>query len=625
MPDHPDTQPQARRSIALAVGLEALVGLVLVVLAAIHLGQYIEAMSTHGMWNDELVSIEQFSSQGLRTTLTTYPIPNNHVFFNALAAITPTSDRFNPISARLWSFLALTLLLVASTWAWAGSRRLLEAGLFAHAALTTKDALQLGLQARGYGLLMLFATLTAICVWRMERRPELWSSVVFLGTITLLGVWTSPTYLLFGAPLMVLIALRHRTRAAWGVGVATAVAIAAAYAPIAQDVYNSSFSYGEQWGYNNATLDTTANMLQDYWLSSAVLTVPTSPLITALAFGLLAGVASMATRTAEQRATRLTVAACVIFLGTCLALGTPPERAVSFISLPLSFCVVLLVSSALPTNTRTIARAVLAVAFGAILIPADILLVKNMTFTPKESWRGVAQYIDHVLPDNASVAVPFRGHQLRYFVHNHTAWTSEADASLIAAGQQVALLNRYDKAVDSHDIPPNDTTVSIVFPQRRAGHQTLLLGPTHGAAIAHLDVVEVFGNTTPRDVSPLLDRHFGTSFHATIGADNPGRTVTLRITVPADCTPKSYLLVLGEGSGVKRVEAACTLGDGTVIVIPEELVFMRDTSVAISLDVDPIQSGTTAVESVEIAIRVVRKSGMRELTLNEVWGYERVR
>jgi hypothetical protein len=63
------------------------------------------AMATTSLGNDELYTILQFSSRGPWVSWTDYHVPNNHVLFNLLNAVTPDTASLNSLRARFWSFV----------------------------------------------------------------------------------------------------------------------------------------------------------------------------------------------------------------------------------------------------------------------------------------------------------------------------------------------------------------------------------------------------------------------------------------------------------------------------------------------------------------------------------------
>ena len=160
-----------RRFRSLPVAIEALVALSLALFGLAHLVLHMHAMATTGLWNDEIASIRDFSGNGLWTTLTHYPAPNNHIFFNALNALMDWADPYQPLRARAWSFAAMGALFGIGVFGFARRGSFLEAGLYAHLVFMSSELIALGLHARGYGLMALFTLLTALCVWRHEREP----------------------------------------------------------------------------------------------------------------------------------------------------------------------------------------------------------------------------------------------------------------------------------------------------------------------------------------------------------------------------------------------------------------------------------------------------------------------
>src|ERR671930_2212760 len=68
----------------------------------------VRGMATTSLWVDEIYTIQHWSAKGPLFTVTHYN-SNNHILFNLLNSVTPGQDRFNPIRARLWSAVFVSL------------------------------------------------------------------------------------------------------------------------------------------------------------------------------------------------------------------------------------------------------------------------------------------------------------------------------------------------------------------------------------------------------------------------------------------------------------------------------------------------------------------------------------
>ena len=136
--------------------LELIAALLLLAAGLYLLGPRFGGMAKSSLWQDELHSIERYSSKGPVFTLTNYQEPNNITwFFNLLNSLTPGKEPFHPLRARFWSFVFVALMVVVSLLSHAVDRiRPIWMGPpSAFLLLANISNLDLLLQARGYGLL----------------------------------------------------------------------------------------------------------------------------------------------------------------------------------------------------------------------------------------------------------------------------------------------------------------------------------------------------------------------------------------------------------------------------------------------------------------------------------------
>ena len=152
---------------------------------------------------DEIMSIVRYSSRGFVPAISTYNLARNHVFYNVVSSLIPGAKSTLPIRARLVSFLAvlgsLALLIGYSAtrgWTLPG---VACAGLLA-ANFGTMNTV---LEARGYGLIFLFATLgsVAFAQWS-QTQSRTWLNVMAVTCV--LGTYTLPFYVVFGGSLLLL-------------------------------------------------------------------------------------------------------------------------------------------------------------------------------------------------------------------------------------------------------------------------------------------------------------------------------------------------------------------------------------------------------------------------------------
>src|SRR3954447_17780343 len=78
---------------------------VVVAVSSAFLMSAVRAHLSLSLWQDELFSIDLYSSRGASRVVTTYSA-NNHIFFNLLNALTPGAGSYDPARERLWSLVA---------------------------------------------------------------------------------------------------------------------------------------------------------------------------------------------------------------------------------------------------------------------------------------------------------------------------------------------------------------------------------------------------------------------------------------------------------------------------------------------------------------------------------------
>ena len=184
------------------------------------------------MRNDEAYSYLYFALPSLRTAVSDYTLPNNHVFHTVLVWAATRLFGTSPEAIRLPVLIA-GVLAVPSAWLAARSLADRRAGLFAAAAVAALPALALySTNARGY---MLIGLATLLLVWLGVRlldaeRLWQWAAIVIIGA---LGMWTAPVMLYpLGAVSLWLLVEHVRTQGARGAA-PFAVRLAVAMALIA--------------------------------------------------------------------------------------------------------------------------------------------------------------------------------------------------------------------------------------------------------------------------------------------------------------------------------------------------------------------------------------------------------
>ena len=144
-------------------------GIALGATAIIIASYYWMQMHTFAPWYDELYSLKAFALNGVRYTATHWPLPNNHVLYNVLAALVSklTPDKLIIMRGISYaSLLATTAILYA--WLSRAFDRTIGVATAALFALGTY-AQGFGVQGRGYSLAMLLFTLALVACSHLSQ------------------------------------------------------------------------------------------------------------------------------------------------------------------------------------------------------------------------------------------------------------------------------------------------------------------------------------------------------------------------------------------------------------------------------------------------------------------------
>jgi hypothetical protein len=223
----------------LGIGLLGLLGLVLVYTRLNQIDQ--------SLWHDEAHTIINWSSVGLGPILFgegVYEI-NNHVLYNLLSWITTTLLGESEALYRVWSVLpGIAAVAVAAWWAWMRLGAVVSIA-FAALAVAAPQHLDLVPQARGYGLVLLAATLMLIAADRLVRAYSARTLVGFVGA-GLLGIWTLHVFAVaFVAQALALLKSPRLRRPVIAAVVVAGVLSALFYAPVLWDIISEARPRGE--------------------------------------------------------------------------------------------------------------------------------------------------------------------------------------------------------------------------------------------------------------------------------------------------------------------------------------------------------------------------------------------
>ncbi len=360
---------------------------------------YLFAMSGASLWTDELYGIVHFSSRGPWTAWTDYHAPN-HVLFSLLNSLLPGCGSVDPVRARLFSFIAVSaLLLLVLVFFWRTGRWL--AGAFAFQLLATNErVLDQTLQARGYGLQLLFAGGAAIAV-RAYLEAGRRSALFALAALVVLGTFAVPPFILFGGGLFLLLFVVRRRREVLVSGLLALVGAVAVHLPVLDALFRQLTTYRTvgSGALEFATPAAVAESLRLYVLPELFSSPRTGGgavlLLAALVAALLVTAGSPEPETSWRR---VVLGAVLLFFGACLLLRSPLVRTTVFVAAPLALVLGALVEDLLRRigirGVRPAAVAVLA----AVLAFSNGIAVSRFEFVPIERWDMTAAFVRRAIP-----------------------------------------------------------------------------------------------------------------------------------------------------------------------------------------------------------------------------------
>jgi hypothetical protein len=358
--------------------------------------------ATSSLRNDEIMSIVSYTSQGFVPAISTYSLARNHIFYNVVSSLIPGADSTLPLRARLISFVSVIGslgLLVA----YSARRGWLLPGL-ACAGLVAVNffAMDRVLEARGYGLIFLFAMLSCVAFaeW-LRTRGKVWLNVMAVSSV--LGTYTLPFYVVFAGGLLLLAFLYRPSRETLLAGFFSLAAILMLYLPIVGKVYAVFTGYRDR--YRNSFISHFESI--DGVFSAFEYFLPGQ--VEALTFVLIALIALLYVAFGRgaarfDRVTLAGVAAAILgFLAFCLYCKTVPVRVASYMAAPLAFLTALMTGSVLSTRMLAPVRPFVDVFFTVFV--AVILWKSEVSrpLIPSTDWRGLGVLIERAFPKEMSI------------------------------------------------------------------------------------------------------------------------------------------------------------------------------------------------------------------------------
>ena len=358
--------------------------------------------ATSSLRDDEIMSIVKYTSRGFVPAISTYSLARNHIFYNVVSSLFPGADSTLPLRARLISFVSVIGslgLLVA----YAARRGWLLPGLACAGIVAVNfSAMDRILEARGYGLIFLFAMLSCVAFaeWLRTRR-KVWLNL--MSVLCVLGTYTLPFYVVFAGGLLLMAFLHRPSRETFLAGFLSLAAILMLYLPVLQKVYGVFTGYEDRYGNTFISpFDSIDGVFSAFEHFLPVQVEALTFVLIALVALLYAAFGRFAAR--FDRLTLAGVAAAILgFLAFCLYCKTVPVRVAAYLAAPLAFLTALMTGSVLSTRALAPVRPFLDVLLTAFV--AVILWKSEVSepLIPSRDWRGLGILIERAFPKETSI------------------------------------------------------------------------------------------------------------------------------------------------------------------------------------------------------------------------------
>jgi hypothetical protein len=427
----------------------------------------IRGMATTSLWQDELCSVDYFSSKGIAFVATNYSA-NNHVFFNILTSFTSGKERFRPLQARLWSFVFVTLTVAGLIFSHALIRRPLDGGALAFLSLANIPNLDLLLQARGYGFLAFAALACTLLTWQYFRRPS-FLPLVGIPLAVWLGTWTVPTFVFFGAALFFVLLFYTRDWRWLASGACSLMAIVVCYWPVRSELLHTSTSYTAIWGKQFADWNAINDLFSTYllfgmasWFTFLVAVVVT------------VGFCLGEIENPREKASLCLGLSVLLTLVLGLKMETPLVRSVAFTVVPFSFIAISFLSRLF--RRLSFGRYSKLVVASAIVLAAFVFALhfrQTFQFKPIEAWLQTAHTIEERFAKGTEIVARFRPEWLKVYLSADYPLVQALDKAKFLAGKQIVVDSSFlpKSAFPVHELPNGYLTTAI--PQQRGGMQRI--------------------------------------------------------------------------------------------------------------------------------------------------------
>ena len=341
--------------------------------------------------------------------ISTYNLARNHVFYNVVSSLIPGAKSTLPIRARLVSFLAvlasLALLIgYSSTRGWT-----LPGVAYAGLLAVNFGTMNTVLEARGYGLIFLFAMLASVAFARWSQtQSRTWLNVMAITCV--LGTYTLPFYVVFGGTSFLLSFLVRPSRDTF---------LGRLPQPCGDRRCSTSRSPPIFTGSSEAMRTAMARRLSPAlrrWMASfsrSNISFPTNCLKSApLSFVLLilARCSTWRLLALPHRQTAFPLRAVIVsiaaFLAFCLYCKIVPARVSSVSSAaPLAFLALLVTGSILTSRSLASLRPFTDVCFTALVVVAILKSEVAQPLIPRSDWRSLGVLIERAFPSDTRISM----------------------------------------------------------------------------------------------------------------------------------------------------------------------------------------------------------------------------
>ena len=417
-------------------------GVVLVVAA--HFALMIGQMSRTSLREDEIGTIGQYSSRGPVETMTKYNLAKNHVLFNLANSVLPGRGSYHPLRARLFSFVAVGATLAVVGW-WFFRRREYAEGALALALLGSNTALYgVSLEARGYGFLLGCASLAALALPGALASSAGSRGLAVLALTAVVGIYTIPSYAVFGGLLLLAVWFAVPTRRSFLAGWYAFFALALLYLPLAGQVAQVAEDYDEKYADLFGDLKRMQFALR-FLVPREVWAFSDWSLVLALAALCLVPAIVGVYRAERVRAAALLGGMILAFYAFCLVLRTPPDRVTAFLAGPFAIGLAFLLGEVRRSPRLAWAGSWTGVVFALALLLCGAEGIRRFEYHPPQRWRDVALFVQALFPPGTQVWVAgsYWGANAVYLGPDYPVRTGALDRAAYGRGDWILQDDRY--------------------------------------------------------------------------------------------------------------------------------------------------------------------------------------